>query len=420
VRGARHAEDLADEDRHPGRSRLVDGGQRPRAPADGAGPLGLDPDDETGLVHEVDHREVEGVGEVHEAGELVGGVGGEAAAVDTRVGGDHRDGVAVEPGQPHDGRAAEAAAHLEQRAAVDHEADELSHVVRLAPAAGHDLAQLGLAPAGIVVGRPPRRRLPGACRQVGEEATDLRQRVGLRLGQVVDGAGLAGVDLPAAQLLLVHVLAHALLDHRRAGHEQLRGVADHHGEVGADHAGGAQPGNRPQAGGGDGDLGEVVDHQVPAGVGGHVGPPGRLVRLHAAAAAGAVHQPHQGQAQLVGQALRVDLLLRDGGVGGAAPHGEVVAAHHHSTAVDAARADHAVGRQEAGQRAVLVRGESGQAAVLLEGARIQQQLHALAHGQLAGVALSGDALRAAHPLRQLLAAAHLVQLGLPGHGTDYR
>ena len=62
------------------------------------------------------------------------------------------------------------------------------------------------------------------------------------------------------------------------------------------------------------------------GLRGHVGAPGLLVGLDAAAAAGAVDEPDDRQAQLPGHPLAVDLLGVDGGIGRAATHGEVVSA----------------------------------------------------------------------------------------------
>jgi hypothetical protein len=64
-----------------------------------------------------------------------------------------------------------------------------------------------------------------------------------------------------------------------------------------------------------------------AGFPGDVGPPGRLVALDASASAGAVDKPDEREAELARHALRVALLAADRGASGAAPDGEVVAAH---------------------------------------------------------------------------------------------
>jgi hypothetical protein len=118
----------------------------------------------------------------------------------------------------------------------------------------------------------------------------------------------------------------------------------------------------------------------------------------------------------VGGALGPHHLLPDGGVGRPAADGEVVGLDHRATPVDAALADHRVGRQEARQLSrVVVLALARDGAGLVEAAGIEQALHALAHGELAGGVLARDALGPAHPARERLAAAQLVELGLPGH-----
>ena len=52
----------------------------------------------------------------------------------------------------------------------------------------------------------------------------------------------------------------------------------------------------------------------------------------------------------------------------------------------------------------------------MEAARVEQPLQALAHGEPAGRVLALHALVAAHLPGQLLAAAQLLELGLPAHG----
>src|SRR5258705_205154 len=81
-----------------------------------------------------------------------------------------------------------------------------------------------------------------------------------------------------------------------------------------------------------------------------------------------------------------------------------------------APADDRVGRQEARQLApVVVLALARQGPGLVEAAGVQQALHALAHRELAGGVLARDALGPAHLACELLAAAQLVELGLPGH-----
>ena len=73
------------------------------------------------------------------------------------------------------------------------------------------------------------------------------------------------------------------------------------------------------------------------------------------------------------------------------------------------------GRNSA-QLAVLVVGPAaGERTGLVERARVEEALDALPDRQSSGRVLALDALLAAHPPRELLAAAQLLELGLPGH-----
>ena len=266
-----------------------------------------------------------------------------------------------------------------------------------------------------IAARGDRRRLPRAARQVGQEAPQLIQRVVLVGRLVVDRAG-ARLGAGAAERLLVGRLAHGRGDDRRPGDEELGAAAHDDAEVAEDDARGAEPGARPERGGDDRHAREVLDHQVEARQRRDVGEAHRLERLDAAPAARAVDQAHERDAQLVGGALGPHHLLPDGGVGRPAADGEVVGLDHRAAPVDAALADDRVGRQEARQLArVVVLALARERAGLVEAAGIEQALHALAHGELAGGVLARDALGAAHLARELLAAAQLVELGLPRH-----
>ena len=63
----------------------------------------------------------------------------------------------------------------------------------------------------------------------------------------------------------------------------------------------------------------------------------------------------------------------------------------------------------------VVLGLAGDGADLVEAAAIDQAVDALAHGEPAAVVLALDLVGAAHPPRQLLARAQLVELRLPAH-----
>src|SRR3546814_7033119 len=67
------------------------------------------------LVDEMHHRQVEGFGQIDEAGDLVCCIGRPAAAIVIGIAGEDRHRPAVQPRQAGDHRAAVHAAHLEER-----------------------------------------------------------------------------------------------------------------------------------------------------------------------------------------------------------------------------------------------------------------------------------------------------------------
>ena len=86
---------FADDDRTPGRRRLVDGGQRADALADRARPLSVNAQEETRVVHEVDDGEAERIAEIDEARHLLAGVCVDGARVEVRIVRHDADGNAV-------------------------------------------------------------------------------------------------------------------------------------------------------------------------------------------------------------------------------------------------------------------------------------------------------------------------------------
>ena len=71
------------------------------------------------------------------------------------------------------------------------------------------------------------------------------------------------------------------------------------------------------------------------------------------------------------------------------------------------------GRKSVELALVVVGPLAGEGAGLVEGAGVEEALDTLANGQAPGRALALDALGAAHPLGELLAAPELVDLRLP-------
>jgi hypothetical protein len=108
----------------------------------------------------------------------------------------------VQTGESADLRRTEVTADLEERLFVEDMEQDLARVVDLASLARDNGDQLFVAAARVVGGGASRRRFPNARRQVRQELLALRERVLFVLGRVVDGARLARVDLPTAELLL--------------------------------------------------------------------------------------------------------------------------------------------------------------------------------------------------------------------------
>ena len=309
---------------------------------------------------------------------------------------------------------------LEQRAAVEHRLQDRPHRVGLARVARDDRQQRLLAPVRRVGGGRDRRQLPDVGRQVGEEAPQLRERVVLVGGLVVDRAG-PRLRASAAERLLVGRLAHRRRYHRRAGDEQLAAAAHDHGEVRRHHARRPEPRHGPERRGHHGHDRHVLHGDLHPGHVRHVGEAHLLERLDRAAAARAVDEPRQRQPQVVRHPLRVDHLLPDRGVRGAAADREVIRLHDEPAPVGLALPDDHVGRHERLELAVgAVARDAGQRARLVEGPRIEQPLDPLADGQLARGVLAIDARGAvgvrAWVGRECLAPAQLLELGLPRHG----
>ena len=412
---ARHAERLArDEDEvwHLGEPRDQ---HQPRAGANQPAAFVGRTDREAGLVAEEDQRQVKGVAELHQASDFFRGLPVGGAAVFGGVVDHHADGVPVDARQTGDPRAAPVRLDFKERAAVEHQVENPPRVVDAAAVAGDDREQFLFPALRIVVGRDPRRRLPDVLRQIAQEAPYLLHRLGLGVGEVLHDSGLIHMHLLAAQLFLADLQSAAGLHDRRAAHEQLAGVPDHHVEmaVGRDHRRSAC--NGAEHGGDDRRApDQVVDARAAADFRTHDIGPAQLFKMPHAAARG-IEQPHERDAVHVGVADRPAALLADETVGRAAANGEVVALHRHFAPVDIGHADHAVGGREADELVAVPLGTAGQHAGLGKVLIVDEQRDPLAHGELAAALVEGDVVGPAHLPRQLGAPLDLIQFALPGH-----
>ena len=143
----------------------------------------------------------------------------------------------------------------------------------------------------------------------------------------------------------------------------------------------------------------------------------RLDRLDRAAAAGAVNETNERDAQLVRHLLRHHLLLPDRGIRRAAAHREVIAADHDGAALDPSPPEDEVGGLERLDvfAIVAVLRAPRDRADLVEAAGIEQRIDALAHREAAGVVVALDLVRSAHAAGQLFAPAQFLDVGFPAH-----
>ena len=227
---------------------------------------------------------------------------------------------------------AEPAPDLEERALVDDRLDDRADLVDLAAVLrGTAPISQSSAALGVVVGRGPLGQLVDRGRQVGQEAAGALEGLVLAVDDVVDGAVArrGSGRRPAPPWSTCSPIGR---DQRRPGDEDLASVADHQRVVAGRDPRGAEPGARAEGQRRRPARCRGCRRPLPARVGrARRCGPSSIEAADAAAAAGAVDQAHERQAQLVGHLLGVDLLLADGTRRTAPPaHGEVVAGHHHA------------------------------------------------------------------------------------------
>ena len=171
--GAAHAVDAAQDQLGLRHACLVDRGDGAGAVPERAAPLGDRPDRHPGLVGEADDRQVEGLAEVDEPGDRLRALRRHGRALE-RIGRDHADRVAGQPGQGGDRRAAVLGV-AEHRARVEDRLEDGADPVRPARIRAAR-RRAGTPPAGR---RGRRCRSPGECRtrcRAGRRGTRGRRR----------------------------------------------------------------------------------------------------------------------------------------------------------------------------------------------------------------------------------------------------
>ena len=275
-----------------------------------------------------------------------------------------------------------------KRAAVDDPAQDLAHVPGGARADRDDVEDL----LGVACRRPRLDPLPGrrrGRRQGGDDFAQDLERLGVVFGEVVGDAGLAGVDVAAAELLRGHLLPGRRLHQRRAAEEDRPLVADDHGlvahrrHVGA--AGRAGAHHRRQLRDLPRRHRRLVEEDAAEVVA--VGEDFVLQRQEGAAG---VDQVDAGQAVLQGDLLGAEVLLHRHRVVGAAFDRGVVGDDDAAAAADGADP----GDDPGPRRRVVVHPVRGERRELEEGrVGVAERLDPFARGQLAAAAVALDRLR---------------------------
>ena len=365
---------------------------------------------EAGHVHKGDDRDVERITKAHKARGLDARLDVQATGQHQRLIGHDAHHLAFHAGKTDDDVLGVLGLQLEEVPVVHRLEDQLLHVVRFVRVVGHQRVQAQVHAVGRVVAGAHRGFFAVVERQVVVQAAQHHQRLHVVLKRHVGHATLGGVGDGTAQFFGRDFFVRHGLDHFGAGHEHVRAVLHHEDEV---RHGGRVHG---ATGAGAHDHADLRDHA------------GRqhILLEHVGIATQGSHALLDARAARVVQAdhRRTDLhgLVHDLadllGVGlgqRAAEHCEVLTEDEYQAAVDHAVAgDHAVARH------LVVLHAKVRAAVLHEhvpffkGAVVQQQLNALAGGELALFVLGVDALLAPAQAGKFALFLQLVQDVLHG------
>ena len=253
------------------------------------------------------------------------------------------------------------------------------HVVRPGRLVGDQRVEFGVLAIGRVGGRLPRRRLGVRLGQERQQVAAVRDQRMLVGGGEVGDSGSGCVRRGAAEVLEADVLAGDRLHHLRAGDEHVRGLLDHHHEVGDRRRIHRTAGARPHH------QRDLRNHAGGAHVAGEdVGVSGQRDHALLDPRAARVVDSDDGTAVSHRHVHDLDDLLGKGFSQGAAEDSEVLREHEHPTTFDSAvPSDHAVAVRPVLHHAEVRAAMLDKRIQLDERPRIEQRLDALAGEQLA-------------------------------------
>ena len=250
-------------------------------------------------------------------------------------------------------------------------------------------------------------------RQIREELLDLRERLLLGVGFVVDLAAFVHVHLGAAERLLVERLADGATHDGRPRGEDLGLAAHHHGEVRHEGESGRGARDRAHDPRRNGHRSQQLYALPPKVSGGEAHVPGGLVGLRAVAHP--LDQLDVGNAVLEGERLHEVAGMLAHVVGTAAGDREVVTTDRHRAPVDLSEAHHVGAGREAHEVACrVVVGGADERTCLDEAPRVDHLLEALANGVAAPGVLPLDALGAAQLAAEATDVLDIGERLLPG------
>ncbi len=349
-------------------------------------------------VFEGDERNVERIAEAHEPRALHRRVDVERAGEHRRLVRDDANRPAVQAREAHQDVLRVMLMHFEEVALVHYRMDHVQHVVRLVGRRRDEPVEHLVLPVGRVVRGAPRRIVEVVRRHEGEQLASQPEAFAIVVHREVRHTTRRVVRHRAAELFLRDFLVGHRLEHVGAGDEHVARVLHHDREVGdrrrVDGAAGARAHDR-------GNLRHDARRERVAEE--DVGVAAERHHAFLDPRAARVVQPDDRRAELHRQIHDLHDL---GGVGlrqRATEHREVLREGEDLAAADQAVArDHPVAGHDLLLHPEVAAAVRDELVDLLERARIEQQLHPLARGELAGLVLALVARLAAAELRSAL------------------